>query len=133
MSVECQSERSLLRNKEIAMNVLRTRLALLYLIRRAFNKQKIPYVKNRLFEKEFEKQLSATKSSRKLQIGTSSRNEKIRTYNFPQDRITDHRIGLTCHNINEILNGTEEFDYLIRQLKEAERMERLLEIIESVF
>ncbi|CAD5115401.1 DgyrCDS4379 [Dimorphilus gyrociliatus] len=110
MSVECQSERSLLRNKEIALKVLRSRL----------------------FEKEFVKQLTATKSSRKLQIGTSSRNEKIRTYNFPQDRITDHRIGLTCYNIHEIMNGTEEFDYLIRKLKQADKMERLLEIVESV-
>lgn len=91
--VECQDERSQLKNREKAMKVLATKL----------------------FEMEIEKQRSEVESKRKLQVGTGSRSEKIRTYNYPQGRITDHRIKLTLHKLDAFLDGdlTEMIDALI--------------------
>lgn len=91
--VECQDERSQLKNREKAMKVLATKL----------------------FEMEIEKQRSEVESTRKLQVGTGARSEKIRTYNYPQGRITDHRIKLTLHKLEAFLDGdlTEMIDALI--------------------
>ena len=59
----------------------------------------------RLYELEMERQHDEIASSRKSQVGTGERSEKIRTYNFPQNRVTDHRIGFTTHRLTEMLNG----------------------------
>jgi peptide chain release factor 1 len=97
----CQDERSQLRNRKKAMAVLRARLLDL---------------ERRKQEEEITKQ-------RRLQVGTGERAEKIRTYNFPQDRITDHRIGLTLHNLPRILSG--ELGELIDALATSERAKQL--------
>ncbi|HIZ84263.1 MAG TPA: peptide chain release factor 1, partial [Firmicutes bacterium] len=81
--VECQDERSQHKNKEKAMKVLRSRL----------------------YEKMLEEQNQQIASDRKSQVGTGDRSERIRTYNYPQGRVTDHRIGLTLYKIEQILNG----------------------------
>ncbi len=81
--VECQDERSQFKNKDKAMKVLRSRL----------------------YEMEQAKQNEAIASDRKSQVGTGDRSERIRTYNYPQGRVTDHRIGLTLYKIDQILNG----------------------------
>ena len=95
MIVICQDERSQLQNKERAMQVLRSRLLAL----------------------EEEKKRTALSQQRKSQIGTGDRSEKIRTYNYPQDRVTDHRIKLTLHNMATILDGNLE--PLIIELRKA--------------
>ncbi|MFH1032363.1 MAG: peptide chain release factor 1 [Chloroflexota bacterium] len=92
MVVVCQDERSQLRNKMKAMAVLRARL----------------------FDIERRKKEEAIASERRSQVGTGERAEKIRTYNYPQDRVTDHRIGLTLHNLTRILEG--DIDQLIDAL-----------------
>jgi peptide chain release factor 1 len=97
----CQDERSQLRNRKKAMSVLRARLL---------------DVERRKQEAEITKQ-------RRLQVGTGERAEKIRTYNFPQDRITDHRIGLTLHNLPRILSG--ELGELIDALATSEQAKQL--------
>lgn len=97
MVVTCQDEKSQIKNKEKAMGVLRSRLLALKI-------------------EEEQKQLS---DSRKKLIGSGDRSEKIRTYNFPQDRITDHRIGYSRSNIPGALNG--EIDDLVEQLQSFER------------
>jgi peptide chain release factor 1 len=81
--VTCQDERSQIKNKAKAMKILRSRL----------------------YEAELERQQSAEASQRKAMVGSGDRSEKIRTYNFPQDRVTDHRIGLTKHNLPAIMDG----------------------------
>lgn len=101
MVATCQDERSQLRNKMKAMAVLRARLL---------------DVEQRKKEEEVTRQ-------RRSQVGTGERAEKIRTYNFPQDRISDHRIGLTLHNLPRILEG--ELDELIDALAANDQMERL--------
>jgi peptide chain release factor 1 len=93
--VSCQDEKSQHKNKAQAMRVLRARLQSLY-------------------EQEQEEELSAT---RRKQIGSGERSEKIRTYNFPQNRVTDHRINLTIYRLEEILAGN--LDLLTEQLREA--------------
>ena len=93
--VSCQDEKSQHKNKAQAMRVLRARL------------------KDR-YEREKEKELSATRRS---QIGSGDRSEKIRTYNFPQNRVTDHRINLTLYRLGEILEGN--LDPLTEALREA--------------
>jgi len=81
--VSCQDEKSQIKNREKGMRVLRARL----------------------YEAEMEKQHQAMASARKQQVGTGDRSEKIRTYNFPQNRLTDHRIGLTNHQLAEVMEG----------------------------
>jgi peptide chain release factor 1 len=99
--VQSQNQKSQLQNKEAAMRVLRARL----------------------YEVELEKQQAELGAQRRSQIGSGDRSEKIRTYNYPQDRVTDHRIGLTVHNMPGIMSG--EIDTLVEGLIAADRAERL--------
>ena len=99
--VECQDERSQYKNKDKAMKVLRARL----------------------YEREQEQQRSAVAADRRAQVGTGDRSERIRTYNFPQGRVTDHRIGLTLYRIDSIMDG--DLDELIDALNTADRAEKL--------
>ncbi len=96
MVVTCQDERSQLRNKTKALSVLRARL----------------------YDQEHRKQLQEVSENRRSQVGGGDRAEKIRTYNFPQSRVTDHRIGLTLHNLRNILAG--DLDDLIDALAASE-------------
>ena len=93
--VTCQKERSQLQNRLMAMDVLRARL----------------------WDAELRKQREATSADRRAQVGTGDRSEKIRTYNYPQTRVTDHRIGLTSHNLPRVLDGdlNEFVDALLRE------------------
>ena len=99
--VECQDERSQYKNKDKAMRVLRSRL----------------------YEMGREKQAAQTAAARKSQVGSGDRSERIRTYNFPQGRVTDHRIGLTLYKLDAILDG--DLDELIDALVTAEQAEKL--------
>jgi peptide chain release factor 1 len=101
--VQCQDERSQLKNKMKAMKVLRSRL----------------------YELELEKREKETSSQRKQMVKTGDRSEKIRTYNFPQNRLTDHRIGLTLYNLAEVMEG--DLAEIIEKLKLADRAEKLSE------
>lgn len=86
----------------------------------------------RLYQIKLDEQLSSTRSSRKLQVGTSGRSEKIRTYNFPQDRITDHRINFSSHSLEDFLSGSRPFETLLDKLQEASQKERLVEFLEQL-
>jgi peptide chain release factor 1 len=99
--VKCQDERSQHKNKDKAMKVLRARL----------------------YEKAQEAQSSEVAQARKSQVGTGDRSERIRTYNYPQGRVTDHRIGLTLYKIEEILDG--DFDEVIDALITTDQTEKL--------
>ena len=99
--VECQDERSQFKNKDKAMRVLRARL----------------------LEQKQQEQQSAIAADRKSQVGTGDRSERIRTYNFPQGRVTDHRIGLTLYKIDSILNG--DLNEVVDALITAHRAEQL--------
>jgi len=99
--VECQTQRSQLQNREYAMNML----------------------KSRLYEIEKSKQDSEIANARKSQVGSGDRSEKIRTYNYPQGRITDHRIGMSVYQFENFLNG--DLDEMINNLIAADRAERL--------
>ncbi|MBI3954300.1 MAG: peptide chain release factor 1, partial [Chloroflexi bacterium] len=99
--VACQDERSQLKNKQKAMAVLRARL----------------------YDLKAQEQEAQQAASRRAQVGGAERAEKVRTYNFPQDRVTDHRIGLTLHNLPAILNG--ELDELLAALAANAREEQL--------
>lgn len=99
--VECQDERSQYKNKDRAMKILRSRL----------------------LEAEMEKQHAEIASQRKSQVGTGDRSERIRTYNYPQGRITDHRIGLTLYHLEQNLNG--DIDEIIDALITADTAEKL--------
>lgn len=101
--VECQDERSQLKNKERAMKILRSRL----------------------YEQELARQNAELASTRKLQVGTGDRAERIRTYNYPQGRVSDHRIGLTLYKLEAILNG--DMDELTEGLRTFEQAEKLNE------
>ena len=101
--VECQTERSQIQNRETAMSMLRAKL----------------------YEAELAKQTSEQASARRSQVGSGDRSEKIRTYNFPQGRITDHRIGLSMYQVDEFLNGG--IDEMIDALNAADRAARLSE------
>ncbi|HIV16379.1 MAG TPA: peptide chain release factor 1 [Candidatus Alectryocaccobium stercorigallinarum] len=105
--ISCQDEKSQLKNKEKALKVLRSRL----------------------YEMELEKQHAKEASERKSQIGTGDRSEKIRTYNFPQGRVTDHRIKLTLYKIEAVLDG--DLDELIDSLLAADQAEKLAHIEEA--
>ncbi len=80
---------------------------------------------SKLYEMERERQDAQLSGTRKSQVGSGMRNEKIRTYNFPQDRVTDHRIGLTLHNIQGFMDG--DLDAMIDALTTAAQAERLRE------
>jgi len=99
--VSCQDEKSQLKNKAKAMSILRSRL----------------------LAAEEERLAKERGDERKSQVGSGDRSEKIRTYNFPQDRITDHRINKSWHGINTILNGN--LDPLISALAEEDRTRKL--------
>ncbi|NXY31154.1 RF1ML factor, partial [Pomatorhinus ruficollis] len=104
---ECQQERSQIRNKEKAMQML--------------------YAK--LYSTKLEEETKKRNSARKIQIGTRGRSEKIRTYNFPQDRITDHRISRSVHHIESFMQGEEMLDEMIQTLREYADYESVMEII----
>ena len=101
--VECQTERSQIQNRETAMSMLRAKL----------------------YEAELQKQASEQANTRKSQVGSGDRSEKIRTYNFPQGRITDHRIGLSIYQMYNFLNG--DLDEMIDALNAADRAAKLSE------
>jgi peptide chain release factor 1 len=103
IKVECQEERSQLQNKEKALRYLRARL-----LRQA--------------QEEAQAKEAA---ARRSQLGSGDRAEKIRTYNFPDGRVTDHRIKLTSHRLQDVLEGGEELDGFVDQLNAAERAEQL--------
>ena len=105
--VTCQEERSQLKNRQKAMKVLRARL----------------------YEQRMGEQNAEISAARKSMVGSGDRSDKIRTYNFPQNRLTDHRIGLTLYNLSDIVNGTLED--LIDKLKVADRTAKLQEGIEG--
>ena len=101
----CQDERSQAKNKDKAMSVLRARI----------------------LAQEVEKQQSEERQARRKQVGTGDRSERARTYNFPQNRITDHRIDLTSHGLESVLDG--ELDEIIDALIEREQADKLSEIM----
>ncbi|GAB4541252.1 MAG: peptide chain release factor 1 [Thermodesulfovibrionia bacterium] len=104
MIVQCQDSRSQIKNKERALKVLRSRL----------------------YELEIEKQEAERAKERRSQVGMGERSEKIRTYNFPQNRVTDHRIGLTLHKLSFVLDG--DLDEIIDSLITFYQAEKLKEI-----
>lgn len=99
--VECQDQRSQHKNKDRAMQILRSRL----------------------YEKKLEERANAVAGERRSQVGTGMRNERIRTYNFPQGRLTDHRIGLTIYKLDQVMDG--ELNEVVGALTVAEQTERL--------
>ena len=101
MVVECQDERSQYKNKDKALKVLRSRL----------------------LEQEQKKQSQEIAEQRRSQVGTGDRSERIRTYNYPQGRVTDHRIGLTLYKLNTVLDG--DMDGVVQALITADRAEKL--------
>ena len=102
--VQCQDEKSQLKNKEKAMKVLRARV----------------------LDQARQAQEHAVAADRRSQVGSGDRSERIRTYNFPQGRVTDHRIGLTLHRIEAVLNG--ELDEILNALITADQAERLKQV-----
>ena len=99
--VECQDERSQYKNKDKAMKVLRSRL----------------------YDLERQKQTEATAAERRSQVGSGDRSQRVRTYNFPQGRVTDHRIGLTLYKLDAVMDG--DLEELIDALVTADRAEKL--------
>ena len=82
-------------------------------------------LRSRLYEMEMEKQNAELAKERKQMVGTGDRSEKIRTYNFPQGRVTDHRIGLTVYNLDDVLNGNvQEFIDALQFAENSEKMAR---------
>ncbi|HET7873290.1 MAG TPA: peptide chain release factor 1 [Terriglobales bacterium] len=106
--VSCQDEKSQIKNREKAMRVLRSRL----------------------YEMEMEKQQQALAKERKAMVGSGDRSEKIRTYNFPQNRVTDHRIGLTLHQLGDVMDGKlgAIIDALITHYQ-AEKLKQQAEVV----
>ena len=107
MVVECQDQRSQLQNKEKALQVLRSRL----------------------YQQKVQAQQSEVAAQRRSQVGSGMRNERIRTYNFPQGRVTDHRIGLTLYRLDDVMNG--DLDEIIDALTAAEQAEKLQTMSET--
>ncbi|MFQ5873318.1 MAG: peptide chain release factor 1 [Dehalococcoidia bacterium] len=107
MVAVCQDERSQAKNKAKAMSVLRARL----------------------YDMEYRKQREEITETRRSQVGSGDRAEKVRTYNYPQDRVTDHRIGLTLHNLSSVLEG--EMDELVEVLAARERELNLQKVHEG--
>ena len=99
--VQCQDEKSQLKNKEKAMKALRARIR----------------------DRAVQEQADAVAADRKSQVGSGDRSERIRTYNFPQGRVTDHRVGLTLHKLDSVLDG--DLDELLSALITADQAERL--------
>ena len=99
--VECQQERSQFQNRDKAMQLLRARL----------------------YEEKLQEQTDAVTAQRRSQVGTGMRNERIRTYNFPQGRLTDHRIGLTLYKLDSVMDG--DLDEIVDGLVTADQAERL--------
>ncbi|KAK2724825.1 peptide chain release factor 1-like, mitochondrial isoform X2 [Artemia franciscana] len=106
IAVECQSQRSQLQNKETAMKTLRAKI----------------------YQRQLDEQLVKSSRARKLQVSSNSRSDKIRTYNFNQDRVTDHRIGLTVRNIEEFMQGGYPFSQMIETLVKEGRNEIIEEL-----
>ncbi|TKS85834.1 Peptide chain release factor 1-like, mitochondrial [Collichthys lucidus] len=104
---ECQQERSQLKNREKAMKALRAKL----------------------YSMKLEEETSKRYNQRKIQIGTKGRSEKIRTYNFAQDRVTDHRIGMTVHDVKNFLLGEDLLDEMNSSLQEFSNQETLIELL----
>ena len=104
MVAECQEERSQLQNREKAMRLLRARL----------------------YEIEYNKKHDEAAEAKRSQVGTGDRSEKIRTYNFPQGRVTDHRIGLTLYSLDKVLNG--DLDPLLDPIIAADQAAKLAEL-----
>jgi len=102
--VQCQDEKSQLKNKEQAMRVLRARI----------------------YERAQQQQQQAIAADRKSQVGSGDRSERIRTYNFPQGRVTDHRIGLTLHKLEAVLNG--EIEELLNALITADQAAKMKQV-----
>lgn len=107
--VECQQERSQLKNKEIALRVLRARL----------------------YQQIIEKDRCQQQSARKLQVGTRAQSERIRTYNFTQDRVTDHRIAYEVRDIKGFLYGEKSLDQLIQRLLQSADEEAIVELLDE--
>jgi peptide chain release factor 1 len=107
ITVSCESERSQTKNKRRALSILRSRL----------------------YERKLRKQQEKRAQARRMQVGTGDRSEKIRTYNFPQNRITDHRISLTTHHLSGVLDGN--LDPFIEELQAREQEEQLEALGES--
>jgi peptide chain release factor 1 len=84
-------------------------------------------LRSRLLERELQAQQAQASATRRAQVGSGDRSEKVRTYNFPQDRLTDHRVGLTVHGLEAILNG--ELDSIIQALMEDEQARLLQEAV----
>lgn len=106
ITAQCQDERSQLKNREKAMAVLRSRL----------------------LAREIERQRQEVSANRRSQIGSGDRSERIRTFNFPQSRVTDHRINYTSYNLEGILDG--DIDEFIRELQQQEQAEKLAEAVQ---
>ncbi|XP_038658677.1 peptide chain release factor 1, mitochondrial isoform X2 [Scyliorhinus canicula] len=109
LTIECQQHRSQLENRKLAIRIL----------------------KAKLYQQAAEKDLEQRQSTRKLQVGTRAQSERIRTYNFTQDRVTDHRINYILRDIKELLCGGKQLDGLINKLLESAEKEAILEFIET--
>jgi peptide chain release factor 1 len=101
ITVSCESERSQTKNKRRALSILRSRL----------------------YERKLRKEQEKRAKARRMQVGSGDRSEKIRTYNFPQNRITDHRINLTIHQLSDVLDGN--LDPFIKELQARDQEEQL--------
>ncbi|MDR2899682.1 MAG: peptide chain release factor 1, partial [Clostridiales bacterium] len=99
--ISCQDEKSQLKNKDKALKILRAKL----------------------YELELEKQRAEVSAERKSQVGTGDRSERIRTYNYPQGRVTDHRVGLTLHRLDAILDG--DLDEIMDTIITTDQAEKL--------
>ncbi|MGB1701415.1 MAG: peptide chain release factor-like protein, partial [Nannocystaceae bacterium] len=107
IAVHCQQEKSQIKNREIAMALLRSRI----------------------LDREIQRVEAERAAHRKNQVGTGDRSEKVRTYNYPQDRVTDHRIGMTRHNLSAFVDG--DILDVIEALRAQDEASRMAELKES--